>query len=233
VLVSEVKRPAAAFKYLARTKPARAGTLRLLDEANYRLVRSNDDLLEAVCEVLQLVQADVGDDLPVLYGKPPRGTGAAREHLNEDALQAYLRRRLTDLLQTRVLGPKIVPLVLREDQVQRRRRLDLRVTAPCHLTQTQAQVIIEVKWSDNKEAQSSLTEQLARKYLLAEGLTHGVYLVGWCGKWTRTGRGTLTDQAALEDYLKGQGDDFCSAGPGAGLCIQPIMIDLRWRDDSD
>jgi hypothetical protein len=212
-----------------------AEVIRLLDEADYRLVRNADDLLEAVCEALGLVERDVAADLPMLYGPPPRKDGAAREHLKEDALQAYLRRRLADLLPASVLAPQVEAVsVVREDQVRYRRRLDLRVTAPCHGAQSLATVVIEVKWSDNEETETSLTDQLGRKYLLGERLTHGVFLVGWCGWWRRKGHGTLTDRKGLDRYLAAQRDDFCGAnGPGQGLSIAPFVLGLEWRDPED
>ena len=87
-----------------------AEAIKLLDWVNYRLVRSHDDLLEAVCDVLRIVENDVANDLPMLYGKPSRKKpsgkepsrkkGVPRRRLEEDALQAYIRRRLTDLLPT-------------------------------------------------------------------------------------------------------------------------------------
>ncbi len=209
--------------------------IRLLDQADYRLVRNADDLLEAVCEVLRLVEQDVAADLPMLYGPPARKEGGTREHLEEDALQAYLRRRLTDLLPARVLAPQVKAVeVVREDEVRYRRRLDLRVTAPCHGTQNQATLIIEVKWSCNHEVETSLTEQLGRKYLLGERRTHGIYLVGWCGRWRRRGHGTLTDRAVLESYLAAQCDDFCVAThAGQGLSIVPVVLGIEWRDPED
>jgi hypothetical protein len=212
-----------------------AEAIRLLDQGDYRLVRNADDLLEAVCEVLRLVERDVAADLPMLYGPPTRKKGTARKRLGEDALQAYLRRRLTDLLPARVLASQVETIeVVREDQVRYRRRLDLRVTAPCHGAQTLATIIIEVKWSDNDETETNLTEQLGRKYLLGERLTHGVYLVGWYGRWKRKGHGTLTDRAELESYLTNQCDDFCGVkGPGHGLSIIPVVLGLEWRDPED
>ncbi len=214
---------------------ALTAAIRLLDQAEYRLIRNSEDLLEAVCEVLRLVERDVAADLPMLYGPPPRKDGAGREHLEEDSLQAYLRRRLTDLLPARVLVPQVQAVeVVREDQVGYRRRLDLRVTAPCHGTQSLATVVIEVKWSDNDGTETSLTEQLGRKYLLGERLTHGLYLVGWCGRWRRKGHGTLTDRAGLENYLAAQRDGFCGAnGSGQGLSIMPVVLGLEWRDPQD
>jgi hypothetical protein len=201
--------------------------VRLLDSADYRLVRSFDDLLEAVCEALEIVSRDVGDDLAMLYGPQPRARGAARAHLHEDALQTYLRRRLLDLLTTRVLAADVQPGIYREDQVRHRQRLDLRVTAPLRGTQGLAQVVIEVKWSDNAETATALVEQLGQAYLLGEGLTHGVYVVGWCGQW-RSRRGVRTNRARLEAHLRRQADRLCRSAEGQGLDIRPVVIDLVW-----
>ena len=106
---------------------------RLLERAGYRLIRSADDLLDAVTEVLRRVETDIGHDVAMLYGPPNRGAKeesggskkeSSRKHLEEDALQAYIRRRLQDLLPRIIDGVDI--LITREDQVSRRRRFDLR-----------------------------------------------------------------------------------------------------------
>jgi hypothetical protein len=203
--------------------------VRLLDQADYRLVRSDDDLLEVVCAVLDLIERDVAEDLPLLYGKPPRKDGEEREHLNEDALQAYIRRRLTDLLPARVHGARVE--ILREDQVRYRRRLDLRIVAPCRYAQQLATVVVEAKWSDNAETETSLTEQLGKNYLLGQQLTRGVYLVGWCGHWKAKGKPRQTDRADLIAYLTAQRDRYCQRDAGSGLCIRPVVLDLRWREE--
>jgi hypothetical protein len=208
-----------------------AEAVRLLDRADYWLIRSPDDLQEAVCTALEQVGHDVAADLPLLHGKPPRrrnpkSGSSQRTHLEEDALQAYVRRRLTDLL------PRIVPEarveILREDQIRYRRRLDVRVLAPCLHTRGLATVVVEVKWSDNRKVESGLVEQLGQKYLLGEHLTHGIYLVGWCGCWTRRGQGRQTSRADLEAYLADQRDRFCAEGVGTGLRIRPIVLGLEW-----
>jgi hypothetical protein len=206
--------------------------IRLLDQAGYRLIRNADDLLEAVYEVLRQIEKDIPEDLAMLYGKRPKKKGAVPSRLNEDALQAYLRRRLNDLLPQRVQGFR--GCILREDQVGYRRRLDLRVIAPCLLTGELATVVIEVKWSDNPETEISLTEQLGRKYLLSHRLTHGLYLVGWCGRWRRKGQAHLTDRKGLESYLTDQRDAYCRAdAPGHGLSIVPVVLGLEWRDPAE
>jgi hypothetical protein len=92
------------------------------------LIRTPDDLLDAVLEALREIDATAGHDLPMLYSAPD-GSGG-RKHLREDALQAYLRRRLLDGLSRVADGVDVH--IAREDVVARRQRLDLRVIAPRH-----------------------------------------------------------------------------------------------------
>jgi hypothetical protein len=204
--------------------------VRLLDRAGYRLIRSADDLLDAVLESLRQVQAEVGHDLPMLYNAPDRKSGGQqpRKHLEEDALQAYLRRRLLELLPRIADGVDVQ--AVREDQVSRRQRLDLRVTVPCQGTGRLATVVVEVKWSTNDETRTGLVSQLGERYLLGEGLTHGIFLVGWSGEWRPgDGSGANTDARELERFLTDQRDDFCRAGQqGAGLRIEAFVLDVRW-----
>lgn len=200
--------------------------VRLLDRAGYRLIRSSDDLLEATLEALHSIADSVGHDLPMLYSAP-NGKGG-RTHLHEDALQAYLRRRLTDELSKIADGVKVE--IFREDRVSHRQRLDLRVLAPCHGSGRLATVVVEIKWSSNEEVRTGLTDQLGNQYLLGEGLTHGVFFVGWSGKWfPRDGTGESADCNQLIACLNAQRDTYCEAGqPGANLRIEPFVMDVRW-----
>ncbi|MEZ6140848.1 MAG: hypothetical protein R3B84_09780 [Zavarzinella sp.] len=212
--------------------------VRILDRAGYRLIRSPDDLLDAVIEALGKIQHDVDHDLPMLYSAPDRGMKAAkgrkkadksnRSHLEEDALQAYLRRRLLDELSR--ISDGIEVQILREDQVAGRQRLDLRVTAPRHGSSSLATVVVEVKWSTNHETRSGLVEQLGKRYLVGEGLTHGVFLVGWSGEWhPHDGTGANTSLETLESHLNSQRDKYCAAGqPGEKLRIEPFILNIPW-----
>jgi hypothetical protein len=211
-----------------------AEVVKLLDRDGYRLIRSADDLLDSTIEALGKVASDVGYDLSMLYGKPKRiRTGQAsarissREHLDEDALQTYLRLRLSGCLSE--IANKIEVKVLREDQIAHRQRVDLRVVAPCHRTGKLATVVVEVKWSDNDETRTGLVEQLGRRYLLDEKLTHGIFVVGWTGKWSSgAGKKMNNDRSRLMEHLVRQRDEFCKAAIGAGLRIEPFVVDLRW-----
>jgi hypothetical protein len=200
--------------------------VQLLDRADFRLIRSPADLLDAVLEALRQIDVTVGHDLPMLYSAPD--SSRSRNHLHEDALQAYLRRRLLDELSRVADGVEVH--IAREDQVARRQRLDLRVVTPRHGGTGLAQVVVEVKWSTNEETRSGLVDQLGNRYLLGEGLTHGVFAVGWSGGWyPRDGSGWNTDLARLVAYLTTQRDGYCQDGqPGASLRIQPFVLDARW-----
>lgn len=205
----------------------------LLDRSGFRLIRSEDDLLDSVLEAFRQVQQDVGHDLAMLYEAPNRkgGEDRPRKHLEEDALQAYLRRRLLERLPR--IADRVEVDILREDQIARRQRLDLRVTAPCRGTGRLATVIVEVKWSTNEETRSGLVSQLGSRYLLGEGKTHGLFLVGWSGSWwPRDGTGESSDLLGLERFLQHQRDDYCRAGePGESLRIEPFVLDLRRKKD--
>jgi len=210
--------------------------LRLLDRKDFRLIRSSGDLLEAIRAALVEIQAEAGHDLPLLYSAPRKSTKskpawgkAERPHLHENALQAYLRRRLKDVLGRMADGVDV--RISREEQVGYRRRYDLHVTAPSLGSRRSAAVVIEVKWSTNPETRTSLVDQLGRKYLLEENQTHGVFLVGWSEYWEPGGgRGKVTDIDDLRRALAAQRDEFCAAGAeGHGLEIEPVVLDLGWR----
>lgn len=69
----------------------------------------------------------------------------------------------------------------REPLGAKNQRLDIKVQAPT-VEDSVATVVIEIKWSDNKkEISTSLVKQLGEQYLVGLNLTHGIYLVGWCG----------------------------------------------------
>ena len=213
----------------------------LLDRKDFRLIRSPDDLIHAVLFSLEKVQVEVGHDLSLLYFPARRGRSSKhktepsatleREHLGEDALQSYLRRRLIDVLSGVV--ERVDVQIVREDQVAYRRRFDLRVMAPCQGNQQVATVVVEIKWSTNPETKTALVDQLGQKYLIGEQLTHGIYVVGWSGWWgpgQRRSKGR--DPNELLQFLQTQRDCFCREGrPGEGVHIEPFVLDLVWHPE--
>lgn len=204
--------------------PTLAEAVSIMDRSEYRLIRSSDDLFDAVLECLRHIENEIGYDLAMLY-HPSAGKGVPRKHLHEDALQAYVRRRLTETLPQMVDEVKIV--ILREDEVKYRQRFDLRILAPCHGTRTLATVVVEIKWSTNAETKSSLVDQLGDRYLRGEGLRRGVFLVGWCGEWTPgDGTGVSNDVQQLRAHLEDQAKAYHLKHPE--IVIEPFVMDARW-----
>lgn len=150
--------------------------LKLLDVDTYRVVRSSDDLQRVLLGELDAIMVTARKHLSMLYESPKKGQ--RRKRLYEDALQAYLHCRLEDRLPNRVLekGTTIV-FVDREPLATQNQRTDIKVQAPT-VDGRSAIVIIEVKWSDNPDVNTSLESQLGSDYLLSQGLTHGIYFVG-------------------------------------------------------
>ncbi|HEX3529418.1 MAG TPA: hypothetical protein VH988_20360 [Thermoanaerobaculia bacterium] len=212
---------------------------RLLDDEHFRLIRSAEDLLEVVVEALGELGKDVADDHAMLYCPSPSGAMEKRRH--EAALQAYVRRRLQDRLPGKILD--------RETQVKLGRRMDIRVIAPVVesrggriplCSEKLVRLVIEVKWSDNGDIKRGVSTGLAGKlgneYLLAEGLTHGIFLVGWMGKlgtWKNTvpHKPREKSASALAEALERQAVDFRCEHPA--INIRPIVWDISRGDEKD
>jgi hypothetical protein len=85
-------------------------------------------------EELRLIEEKVGYDHAMLYCTGSKGEEA---HRHEEALQAYVARRLEDRLSGKVLD--------RETQVKLRKRMEIRVIAPPYDRADQwATTVIEV-----------------------------------------------------------------------------------------
>jgi hypothetical protein len=211
--------------------------VQLLERSGYRLIRSEDDLLDTVMEAIRGIQTEVGHDLPMLYNSPSRGShkkeltkqGKGRKHLEEDALQAYMRLRLRERLAHLADGVEVE--IGREEQVAYRQRLDLRVSAPCHGSRRLARLVIELKWSTNQETRNGLVDQLGERYLRGESLTHGIFLVGWSGEWNPgDGTGVRAEIRTLDSYLSNQRNTYCRPGqPGHGRRIEFFILNLVWH----
>ena len=180
--------------------------VRLLDEADYRLVRSGDDLLNALVHMLRQVDEGAPYDLSMLYGrnepvKPSRRSkGKLRKEPGSKTCSKKRRSRRMFGVEWTICFRRIPRMQIkfyREPEVKSQRRFDLEVVAPT-MDRQWATVIIEIKWSDNKDAKSGLENQLVRNYLIGHGLSHGIYLVGWNGAWQERGQEASTDIQQLK-----------------------------------
>jgi hypothetical protein len=206
--------------------------LKLLQEAQYRVLGSADGLQEVLLEQLRLMAAEAKQHLSLLYH--PR-SGEKRRRLQEDALQAYLACRLSDRLPMVTAGQGVkVVFINRETLAAGDTRNDLKIQASSY-EGTPLTVIIEVKWSDNAGVSTNLVTQLGEDYLLQNNLTHGIYLVGWSGAVTKPWKSDLgaapeprSSRDAWQKALEDQARLFCQANAERGLRIVPLVMDLSW-----
>lgn len=192
-----------------------------------------EDVLDVVEEELRRIGSEAGRHIEMLY--LPNETTKDNRRRHESALQSYIECRLTDRLPGRILDAATEISVHRERQISFRERTDIEVNAPL-LHSGLGRVVIEVKWSDNSDRDRNtsiaLMKQLGDRYLLADGKTHGIYLVGWNGRlgtW-RTEAGNrpekpLTPQT-LEMAFQRQSQEYTDDHDG--VRIRPVVIDLAW-----
>ena len=206
--------------------------IRLLNDTEYRLIKSNDDLQRVLLEELSEIGKDVQDHLSMLYAHRNTRESEERKRLHEDALQSYICCRLKDRLPRHVLDEGTsIAFLDRETLAGTSQKLDIKVQAPT-IERQPATVVIEIKWSDNRDISTSLVEQLGEDYLLRNNLTRGVYLVGWNkpGIWRLRAGARPKDRNSPPAWLKAlkrQAQEFVSKHPG--IKIEPIVIDLRWN----
>lgn len=169
----------------------------LLRWKDYRLARTNADLLRILREVFDRIADDVVDDLVIFY--PNR---FHKGHAIEDVLRTYVCRRLSDHMPGRVID--------REAWMPLNRRADICVRVEYPDVGSRSEVPIEVKWSDDPRTTTAAGLQLGKSYMLAPKLTHGLYLVGWSGKTQPVNLG----EAGLREAVQADVHDFESANPG-------------------
>jgi hypothetical protein len=149
-----------------------------------RRVEDEESLREAVMSSLERLQTEMDQDgLPSLRelwneGDPHKGLAARPKR--EEELSHLVRRWLN-----KDLPAKTGIIVNCEVKVERfgLGKLDIKVEA---VTKDAAMarriaVVIEVKRCNHRDVATACKSQLISGYLVEQGLTHGIYLVGWFG----------------------------------------------------
>ena len=165
-----------AFRQSSWRPPSVGEINLLLARPETRLINSSDELLHEVLGALGVIQGWLIEETPQSF--------ALWNRLGSDAVPKdegrisdwYCHALRTELGATGVL-------IYREVEVRNRlgkgvgERNDIRVGVRDSVRDRDYEVVIEVKGIWNSEVRTHLVEQLAGKYLLENGLTHGVYLV--------------------------------------------------------
>ncbi|MEQ9079991.1 MAG: hypothetical protein RLP09_39380 [Sandaracinaceae bacterium] len=186
---------------LARLEPARGTRWPVSDvvahlDGPVLAPRSLEDLHELVLHLLSTDIAGTVGEHRSLFVHPESGP-------HERVLQEYLLMRLRDLMSVPMEGRLTIK---REPEEAFGDEPDLVLFA---LEGEARELVVEVKWSHNDKVIPSLTEQLGQRYLLDQGRTHGIYVVGFTGQ----GYAERKDSARLKAALKRRRDAFLSEHP--------------------
>lgn len=208
--------------------------VKLLQDERYRILRTVEDLQVVILEELQALALDARQHLSLLYQPLDRERGSKRRRLHEEALQTYICCRLRDRLLPAVLDPRSTTLLVdREPLAARNTRNDIKVQAVAQDGRPLA-VIVEIKWSNHEDLSTAQVEQLAKQYLLENGLTHGIYLTGWCGEahWKTSALGEPpVDNSRMDTWweaLEGQAQLLQERYPS--LNVKPFFLNLTWEE---
>ncbi|MFC6021861.1 hypothetical protein ACFP2T_37580 [Plantactinospora solaniradicis] len=212
-------RQVVADSTLARPMPAQL--LDLLGRSDVRLIRGAGDLLQVVQDHLGELQ----HYLSRTGGFRELWSSDGKKPASEDDVSDWVRRRFME----RLGGGSLID---REIQVERRKiagvgtRIDLTVSASTATAPVAAaRVVVEAKLVGNRELLTGLQDQLVQRYLEADGLQHGVFLVYWvrCDqrptKWSKV----HPSKERLVDELQQLADVVAPR-----YQVRPFVLDISW-----
>ena len=218
------------------TPPRPQVVLGLLARREARLVVDADDLTEVVVESLDRLQTRLTrSTLPeseILWHWDGADTQRRNfRHRDEAFLSDYIARWFRDDLGQRRI------VIGREVQPRRGQRIDIYVSAGASGTTSSSSedltVVIEVKGCWNADVRKALEGQLVGEYLRPNGLTHGIYLVGWfvCEKWSNP-----ENHLASETLANAQHELLQLAAPYDGKTnperVTAMVLDCRYPEST-
>lgn len=185
----------------------------LVTDGGTRVI-DNDSLLRAVVASLGRFERS-WKDMPTQF----LWNAARTKPLQEEQFRDTLLRHLREDLPRRLL-------LSREPQFFTSERGDIEVKTVLP-TGDVISIMIEVKQCGHREAETAIETQLAERYLIAKGRTHGLYVVGWFSgdRWPKTKR-TRFQNRGIENAraeLNKKARDLSNQG----LCVAAVVLDCR------
>jgi hypothetical protein len=188
-----------------------------------RRVEDEESLREAILSSLERLQLELQTDgLPTvreLWNEPARPMPPTPKR--EEALSDLVRRWLK-----RDLPAKTGIIVNCEVKVERfgKGKLDIKIEAISQhgVTFRRIALIVEVKRCNHRDVATACKTQLVNGYLKRQGLTHGIYLVGWFGsKQGPAKKWTACEQASSCV------SEWATVASEPGLTVRGFVLDCR------
>jgi len=191
--------------------------LHLLGRADARLVRHDDDLLEAVVAGLDELQIELAQlhQYQFLWDNP----GPDGSPKDEDVISDWVRQKLQARLQN-AFFQREAHVASKGRGIGTRIDIEATVTTATH-PPGKARVIAEAKLVTHRDLMTALPDQLVRRYMIPTGIRRGLYLV----YWTEPGRGRHKgprDRATLVQALAEQAARACDLGVEVSVYVLDI-----------
>jgi hypothetical protein len=191
-------------------------------------VEDDETLREAVLLSLSRLQTELSSDgLPSareLWNEPNLKRHLHPQPKNEELLSHLIRRWLD-----KDLAGKSGIVVNCEVKLKRfgRGKVDIKVQAFARgqSIQRRMTLIIEVKRCSHPDIANACQTQLAECYLAGQGLTHGIYLVGWFG----SKRGAVAKWKSFEDARQTV-EKWANTSTSSSATITGFVLDCRLPD---
>ncbi len=154
---------------------------RVLEDSRRRMVRDSRELGDVVLESLKALQERLHAETPMAPFLWTRNRHGRVVHSSENRISDFVKDHLRENLEGRGI------VIQREVQVRNLKdvgigeRADLLIEAITEKGRDVCSVVVEVKGDWNDGIISSITEQLANRYLNIEPYRVGIYLAVWTG----------------------------------------------------
>ncbi|HDK7161163.1 TPA: hypothetical protein PTV68_000742 [Clostridium botulinum] len=151
---------------------------------------------------------------------------------DEGALSNFLKKHLCNDLKNKgvILNREVE--VFHNQGGEKGERLDIKADVPCGTYSSQPiTVYIEVKGCWNPGLDTSMEEQLVKRYMANRKCDYGVYVIGWfnCKQWTLKKDTRKGPKYSLEDAKKKFNDQAKRLSQKYGVKIKAVVLDLSLK----
>lgn len=205
--------------------------LKLADNRRARLVQTGEQLLDVLLERFKHLEEMLMNGTPpaaqFLWDKKSKKRYRPKD---EESLSDFIKLYLDQFRPNAIV-------INREVQIRRGQKTDLYIQAQIPGTDDTITVVIEVKGCWHRELNSAMQTQLVDRYLTANGLYYGIYVVGWyhCDGWdpsdSRHKVAKTRDLQSMRNHLERQAAELSNGSRRVKALVLHTALDSKSTED--
>jgi hypothetical protein len=202
---------------------------RMIEDTRQRLVRNEQELLEALIDALASLQdslRDEGGRLMRLWNESHQGNKMIYRPKPEEPVSREIALSLRELLEHRGITAHL------EEKIREGEFVDIHVNAVTSDAGNRTiSLVIEVKGCWHKDLQTALNTQLAERYLKDNRSRYGIFLVVWflCDKWEPDNRKPDVPNWTVDQARKIFAKQAKEVSRSTRTCIQAAVLNAALR----